>query len=92
MNAFVVSGMAVTLVVACLPTQSLLRTACLQATRAHFHMETGAEQDRGDPHAIKAGGICCNLLAAAASVRNVDTSVVMFGMSVGGGVAVMSTF
>ena len=91
MNTFVANGTAVSLLAAMLPQLSFVRTACIQATRPHFHIETGAEQDRGDPHATRAGCTCPNLLVGAASVRNVDTSVVMFGISVGGGVAVMST-
>ena len=75
-----------------LPHLSFVRTACIQATRPHFHIETGAEQDQGDPHAIRARCTCANLLVGAASVWNVDTSVVIYGMLVGGGVAVMSTF
>ena len=92
MNTFVASGTAVTLIAAMLPRLSFVCTVCIQATGPHFCTGAGAEQDRGDPHAIRAGCTCCNLLVGAASVRNVDTSVVMFGMSVGGGVAVMSTF
>ena len=80
-----------TLLAAVLPQLSFVRTACIQATRPHFHIETGAEQDRGDPHAIRAACTCCDLLAGAASVRNVNTSVVMSGMSVGGGVALALT-
>ena len=92
MNTFVVNGMVVTLVASVLPQQSVWRTACIQATRLHFHIETGVEQDGGDPRALKAGVSCHNLLAGAVYVGNVDISVVLFGMSVGGGVAVMSTF
>ena len=91
MNTFVVNGLAVALVAAILPQQSLLRSACIQAARLHFHIKTGAKQDGGDPRAWMAGLSCCNLLAEAVSMRNIDTSVILFGMSVGGGVAVMPT-
>ena len=91
MNVFVANGTAVTLVASVLPQRSLWRTACIQAARPHFHIETGAEQDGGDPRALKAGISCCNLLVGAVSMRNVDISVIIFGMSVGGGVAVMPT-
>ena len=91
MDALLANGMSVALLAAMLPQLRLLRTVCIQATGPHFCTGAGAEQDRGDPHAMRAGCTCCNLLAGAASVRNVDTSVVMFGVSVGGGVALALT-
>ena len=91
MNTFVVNGLAVALVAAILPQQSLLRSACIQAARLHFHIKTGAKQDGGDPRALKAGVSCHNLMAGAVFVQNVDVSVVLFGMSVGGGVALALT-
>ena len=91
MDALLANGMAVALVASVLPQQNVWRTVCIQATGPHFCTGAGVEQDGGDPRALKAGVSCLNLLAGAVSVRNVDISVVLFGMSVGGGVALALT-